>query len=119
MAQLSDDDLDAPTYIICPDTHIKVGTVNNPATDDYRYVNWDYPIMVTRENVTIQCGWNGRRDNNCVIDAGFMHMLTLQAIAMADGTTYVVNRTNDNLLIRGVTFTGMLINVGPFRGSSV
>ncbi len=118
-AQISSERKSTATYIICPNTEIKVGTFKNPATDDYRYVDGDYPIMVVRENVTIQCGIDGRRENNCVVDGGFMHVLTLQIIAMPDGTTHHVNRTNDNLMVRGITFTGTPLNVGPFRGISV
>jgi hypothetical protein len=82
-------------------------------------VNGDYPIMVIRENVTIQCGWDAQQDKNCVLDAGFMHVLILQIIPMPDGTMYEVTRTVDNLVIRGITFTGIPINVGPFSGNSV
>lgn len=119
LAQISEDSVDAPTYVICPDTEIKIGTLSNPALDDYRYINGDYPILVIRENVTIQCGWDGQRSNNCVVNAGFMHVLTLQLVPLPDGSTYTVNRTNDNLLIRGITFTGILLNVEPFPGSSI
>lgn len=119
IAQVSDEDIEAPIYVICPNTKISVGTLNSVGTNVYTYVSGDYPILVTRENVTIQCGWDGRLDNNCVIDAGFMHVLTLQVIGMADGSLFTLNRTNDNLLIRGITFTGIPVNVGPFLGISI
>ena len=106
-------------YIICPDTTIHVGTFKNPVVNDFRFVDGDYPIMVIRENVTIQCGLNGRQENNCAIESGFMHVLIMQRIPLPDGSILSVKNGIDNLLVRGITFTGTPDNVGPFNGNSV
>jgi len=117
-AQLSDE----PTpdaYILCPGTRIKVGSFHNPAAEDYSIMNGDYPIMAIRENITIQCGDDGRHENDCVLDGGFMHVLTLQEFPGLDGRGFVYRGTVDNLKIQGITFTGIATDSGPFKGQSV
>lgn len=117
LAQLSD----KPTpqaYILCPNTKIKIGTFNNPLINDFRVVDGDYSILAVRNNVTIQCGKDGRKENNCVIDGGFVQVLTLQKVSTPHGLVDY-NGTVDNLTIRGLTFTGSLKNMGHFGGASV
>lgn len=106
-------------YIMCPDTFLKLGTFRSPAIDDYRFVRGDYPLVVVRENVTIQCGLDGRHENKCVLDGGFMHVLILQKVPLPDGSTFEFHNPIDNRVIRGFTFTGDPEDIGPFDGLSV
>lgn len=118
-AQLSDQ----PTpeaYILCPGTKIQIGTFRNPALDDYAIVRGDYPITAIRENVTIQCGIDGKQENNCILHGGFMQVLTIQTIPLPeDQEEKLFFDPIDNFEIRGITFTGILENTGPFKGQSV
>jgi hypothetical protein len=107
-------------FVICPDTVIEIGTFRDPATNDFHFVNGDYTLTAIRPNVVIQCGLDGRRENNCVIYGGFIQVLTQQQMPPTpDGDFVFFNSTTDNFTLRGLTFTGKPDNSGPFQGNSV
>jgi hypothetical protein len=107
-------------FVICPDTVIQVGTFADPAVHDFQFVDGDYPIIAVKPNVVIQCGIDGKRENNCTLDGGFMQVLTLNdAPVSVNSEVYIVNASIDNFTVRGLTFTGQPINSGPFQGMSV
>jgi hypothetical protein len=108
-------------FVICPGTLIQVGTFRDPAANDFTFVDGDYPIVAVRENVVIQCGLDGRRENNCTMDGGFMQVLTTQDIPVDpyEFGFVILDTPVDNFTVRGVTFTGQPINAGPFEGLSV
>jgi hypothetical protein len=111
-AQLSDD-VPPEAYIICPDTAFSIGVLKDPANNNFSIVDGDYPLVAVRENVTIQCGIDGRRENNCVLNGGQIHVLTSQQLPSPDdGSWLYIETPVHNFTIRGITFTGRLINDG-------
>jgi len=106
-------------FVICPNTMIDVGIFQDPERDDYRFVEGDYPIMVIRPNIAIQCGLDGKKENNCTLNGGFIQVLTMQKIPLPDGSSIMINSTIDNTTIRGITFTGRADASGPFDGLSI
>jgi hypothetical protein len=119
ISQEKDGQLSEETFIICPNTWINVGRARNPASNDFTVVDGDYPIMAVRENVTIQCGLDGRRENNCTLDGGSFQLLTIMTVPMPDGEWVYIDTPTDNMTIRGLTFTGKLNSQGHFGGGSV
>ena len=110
---------DSNPYIICPGTRIPIGTFQNPAKQEYNFVGGDYPLVIIRENVTIQCGLDGSRDNGCFLDGGFIQMLLDGRIPSRNGTIIHFSPTIDNMVIRGVTFTGQMRDSGSFLSNSI
>lgn len=115
----------ADVYIICPNTTITIGVLENPAAGENDFVNGDYPLWVLDSDTTIQCGLDGRVENNCVLDGGFVQFLVQTAIPVS-GTNanqflefVEADIVLDNVTVRGITFTGMIGAVGPYDGGSV
>jgi hypothetical protein len=117
-AQLESADEPA-TYIICPNSRIQVGKFRNPAAEDFRFVNGDYPIIVIKDNVTIQCGIDGRHEDNCIIEDGLVQVMTIYDFPRPDGTMEPSGPSTDNFKLRGITFTGEMDRNDVFRGASV
>jgi hypothetical protein len=107
------------TYITCPNTRIKVGNLASPAAYDFRFINGDYPIIVIKDDVTIQCGIDGRREDNCIIEDGLVQVLALNVFPRPDGTMEPTGQSTDNFRLRGITFTGEMARNDVFRGASV
>ena len=86
--------------------------------------------LVIAPNTIIQCGIDGRVENNCVLEDGFFHVLLMTSIPGLDGYQFgtgrdawmVIEDANlrlDNVTIKGMTFTGLVGSDGTFGGSSV
>jgi hypothetical protein len=100
--------------------------------------------MVLRSNVEIRCGLDGSVHNNCALVGGFLQLLMQVELIPEWGLTTFVNTTtytttntttttssseydqyflannqNDNVTIRGLTFTGNLIVDTVFGGCSI
>jgi hypothetical protein len=111
-------------YIICPGTYIQVGVFVNPATNDYRITAGDYPLMPLMNDTTIQCGLDGSRENSCVLDGGFVHVLMQTKLPGIDphqlGAFEVcaAGLSVHNVTIRGFTFTGITRTAGSLAGFS-
>ena len=83
----------------------------------------------------MQCGLDGRNENNCTIDSGFLQVVFMPNIRLPpkyDGSlAEEVAQENErlafgnnatvlaNVTIRGMTFTGQTRHSGPFRRTSV
>ena len=107
-------------YIICPGTVIDMGTYVDPSTNDLSLIGGDMPLMVLRPNVTIQCGLDGNRSNNCTLDGGYVQAVFQSFLSTEElDIYYIVDEPIDNMVIRGITFTGKIENAGPFPGVSV
>jgi hypothetical protein len=106
-------------FVICPNTVIEIGTFRDPATNDFHFVDGDYPLTAIRHDVLIQCGLDGRQENNCIIDGGFLQVLTQQYMPPIAEGEFVKDSSIDNFILRGLTFTGKPESSGPFRGSSI
>lgn len=133
--QLEDVDQEVDTYILCPNTTIAVGTLANPEADIFHFEFGDYPIWPVHPGITIQCGKDGRSENNCTLDGGFLQVAIMPTIPLPpdyddqlaqetaqrleklakEDNTVVLN----DITIRGITFTGQTRHTGPFSGLSV
>jgi len=105
--------------IMCPGTRLDVGVYKDPEKDDLRFVDGDYPLVVIRPNVTIQCGLDGKQENECVLDGGMVQVSTFENVTLPNGTSLRFNNTVDNMTVRGMTFTGTTVTRHPFNGVSV
>jgi len=117
-------------YIMCPNTTIKIGVLENPARGLFGFKNGDVPLWVVTPNTVIQCGIDGRVENNCTLKDGFFHVLLMTSIAGLDGYRFGTGRDEsialedanlrlDNVTIKGMTFSGIVGSDGTFGGSSV
>jgi hypothetical protein len=105
-------------FIMCPNTRIQLGVMNDPANGDYTIGNGDIMLVISRDNVEVVCGDDGRVENNCVMDGGFVQVLLQQGlIGPNKDLLYETAPTVDNTTIRGMTFTGELFK-DPFVGGS-
>ena len=102
--------------IVCPNTTIAIGVPSNPSRDTWDYISGDYPIQVIRKNVTIQCGLDGRRENNCVLSGGLVQVISQNEHWHPSYGFVSPTDTTDNLLIIGFTFTGRISGSGPLLG---
>jgi len=64
---------------------------------------------------------DGRRENDCRLRDGFIQVLLLNKIFLPDGFEISIDEGTslDNIVIRGLTFTGNLRTSSPFTGASV
>eukprot|EP00934_Nitzschia_sp_Nitz4_P009234 Nitzschia sp. Nitz4//scaffold190_size42200//19354//21069//NITZ4_007391-RA/size42200-processed-gene-0.61-mRNA-1//1//CDS//3329540141//9224//frame0 len=112
-------------YIMCPNTWIEVGILESPALGEYEFIGGDYPLWVIGPNTVLQCGLDGRVENNCVIDGGFLQVLIQPDVPLPDDYLdeydYVMATDIflDNVTIQGFTFTGAVDSAPPLLGSSV
>jgi hypothetical protein len=83
-------------FIICPNTRIQLGVLENPTGNDMRIiVNGDVPLMVLRNNVQVQCGLDGAVRNNCAMVGGFVQVL-LQRIGPTTFSTAVYETSSSS-----------------------
>ena len=105
-------------YTICPNTTIQIGFFRNPAANDYSFVSGDFPLWIIRPNVTVQCGIDGKRENNCTFYGGFIQILVQPRVPTPDGG-FDFFQPIDNLKVQGITFSGQVVDTSPFSGLSV
>jgi hypothetical protein len=99
--ELVTDTTKARTYIICPNKVYDIGFLDfkhniiggRPGDDAV------YPPLPLRPNLTLKCGNNGSRSDQCLISGGHLQM---------DGTPIrgIRDSTVDNVVIEGFTFMG-------------
>jgi hypothetical protein len=80
-------------YILCPNTTFALGVVN----DEGQIVDGQKMIHL-RPNVIYQCGEDGRRSNNCILQGGDFGVVSFYEVF--DG----ISETVDKVVIRGLTF---------------
>jgi hypothetical protein len=107
---------DKAILIMCPNTTIKIGTFRNPSRNDFNITGGDFPIQLFRRNITVQCGLDGRRSNNCVLDSGLIHVVAQNLHWHPDFGFLDPDPDADNFVIRGMTFTGTIQGTGQFGG---
>ena len=93
-----------------------MGEMADPKNGNLTIVNGDIMMMISRDNMEIRCGDDGRVENNCVLEGGFLQVLlqpNLEGEQIPVGTSPRV----DNATVRGMTFTGEIV-VDPFVGGS-
>ncbi|CAB9511680.1 expressed unknown protein [Seminavis robusta] len=104
IAQVEDPSEDG-LYHLCPNVRFKLGGYN----DDYTSIEeGDYPLTALRDSIEIRCAFDGRKENHCVIDGGFLQVAlnppSLPNKTLTDQAADAV----DNVTFRGITFTGQL-----------
>ena len=114
------------TLVVCPNTTIHIGKFANPVNANFDIVDGDYPLWFVRPNVTIQCGYGSNaEDGNCVLSGGYTqawfhaHVPLKQPQSQNSGSVFVIEDPVDNVMVRGMTFTGELGYSNPFTGISV
>jgi len=106
--------------ILCPGTTIQMGTFRNPSRDDFNITGGDIPISAVRPNVTIQCGLDGRRENDCRITGGLSHVITQDPIWNPVTQSYWSPTASiDGFVLKGITFSGLIQGTGVFGGLPV
>ena len=97
---------------ICAGTTITIGIPSN--ADFTEFAGGDIPLTALHDDVTIQCGDNGNPDDECVITGGYVQFVT------EANNPFVPDRniTTNNLLLKGLTFTGQLISLPGFLTTS-
>ena len=90
------------TYELCSDTTFNVGSYQ----DIYNH-EFSGNKITLRPNLHIQCGSNGRRANNCVINGGSLQL---------DGSMRALPNSNlHNIVLTGITFQDAKQHVGVFQ----
>jgi hypothetical protein len=105
--------------IICPNTHIRIGNFRNPPENDFTIVDGDIPIQIMRPNVTIQCGLDGKRSNNCTVEGGLIQVITQFEYHHPDYGVVQPQDVIDGFTLRGMTFTGVIQGRFVFGGIPV
>ena len=110
-AQLTD-----PTtkvFKICPATTITIGLPTN--FEFTEFAGGDIPLTVIYDDVTIQCGENGDPADDCRLSGGFIQFVTIP------NNPFVSDRnvSTNNLLLKGLTFTGEMTEVPGLLGGPV
>ncbi|KAL3915675.1 MAG: hypothetical protein SGILL_005534, partial [Bacillariaceae sp.] len=108
---------DQKRFIMCPGTHIKIGTMEDPANGNTNITNGDVMMMILRDNVEVVCGEDGNVNNNCVLDGGFLQVLMQSANNNESGLPGFAQSRLDNATIKGMTFTGE-IHIDPYVGGA-
>jgi len=85
------------TITLCENTVFPVGS---PLDSTYTTFAGGIPLVVDVNDVTIQCGTSGASGGNCVLEGGFVQLF----LGTPDNNLSTVN----NLLVKGLTFTGDL-----------
>lgn len=71
------------TFVLCPNTLFNLDRFSNPLIT---------PIQIASSNVTLKCGSDGARQNNCVVSGG--------------ATQFVIRNTVANVFFVGITMVG-------------
>ena len=105
--------------VVCPNTRIHLGTFRNPSRNDFNITGGDFPLSVMRANMTLQCGIDGRRGNNCVLDGGIVQVVGNVNHWHPQYGYNIPDPETDNVVIRGMTFSGQIQSSGVFGGIGV
>ena len=105
--------------IVCPNTRIQIGAFRNPSRNDFNITGGDFPLSVMRANMTLQCGIDGRRENNCVLDGGIVQVIGNVNHWHPQYGYNIPDPETDNVVIRGMTFSGQIQSSGVFGGIGV
>jgi hypothetical protein len=103
MAQVALGKFEHTVYQVCANTKIMVGP---PATLQYSTFVPDMPLTLVRPNCTIQCGDNGARTNNCILQSA--RAMTLFRAQTTFEQYNLYNLDISDITIKGFTFTGTL-----------
>ena len=88
-------------FILCPNTTIDIGVPANPQFTDF--INGDFPLLILGDGVTVQCGHDGLSTNNCVLNGGF-----IQLVSTPNNPLFSDKITSNDLKVQGLTFSGTL-----------
>ena len=79
------------TYILCPDTTYELGSAGTAVSS--------LPVVINRPNMRVLCGFDGKRENNCVISGGETQLVVFNEFGLSLSDNDV-----NNVQIRGITF---------------
>jgi len=88
-------------FILCPNTTIDIGVPANPQFTDF--INGDFPLLILVDGVTVQCGHDGLSTNKCVLNGGF-----IQLVSTPNNPLFSDKITSNDLKVQGLTFSGTL-----------
>ena len=88
-------------FILCPNTTIDMGVPANPQFTDF--IDGDFPLVILGDGVTVQCGPDGSSTNNCVLNGGF-----IQLVSIPNNPLFPGKITSNDLKVQGLTFSGTL-----------
>ena len=109
MAQLTQGSKD---FILCPNTTIDIGV---PANQDFtEFTNGDLPLAILGDGVTVQCGYDGSSTNNCVLNGGFV-----QLVSIPNNPFLPTKITSNDLKVQGLTFSGTLQSGNNIQTSAI
>eukprot|EP00980_Cylindrotheca_fusiformis_P003381 scaffold751_cov87-Cylindrotheca_fusiformis.AAC.6 len=83
--------------VLCNNTVFEVGTPIDSTFDSFA---GGIPLIVDKNDITIQCGTTGTSTDSCVLEGGFAQLY----LGNPNDRTTTVN----NLLVKGLTFTGTM-----------
>lgn len=95
-------------FIMCPNTHIKIGVFANLFNNDTRIIDGDVPMMIARPNVEVRCGEDGSVENRCVLDGGIVQVAFQVELPTKERFKFYFTERVDNVTVVGMTFTGTL-----------
>ena len=90
------------TYIICPNTIIDIGFLDD---NNGCCVNGDYPLYV-RSRSTVKCGEDGKASNNCVLRGGNSQLLATNSLFQEN-------------LLQGVRVMGITFEAAEFVSAAL
>jgi hypothetical protein len=98
---------------ICAGANITIGIPTNAEFSVFE--GGDVPLTALHDDVTIQCGENGDPNDECIISGGYIQFATVV------NNPFVPDRniTTNNLLLKGLTFTGQLTDLPGLASGSV
>jgi hypothetical protein len=88
------------TYILCPHTDYEISSsfLNGKA------VSGQSPLLISKDNVRIQCGHNGSSRNSCILKGGIFQMRFLIDERRVGGLSSPEIHSITNVYIQGLTF---------------
>ena len=99
-------------FILCPHTTIDIGV---PANAQFTaFINGDYPLAILGDGVTVQCGYDGSSTNNCVLNGGFV-----QLVSIPNNPFLPTKITSNDLKVQGLTFSGTLQSGNNIQTSAI
>ena len=87
------DDSVTRTYFLCPNTTFEIDTAFGPNDDPLNGLQ--LPLLFNHSNYEVLCGFDGRSENNCVLNGGLFQA----------GFSITSAEPPTNVLVQGVTFT--------------
>jgi hypothetical protein len=91
-------------FWICPNTTIDIGIPGDATFTTF--VNGDFPLSSLLNDVSVQCGLDGKSSNNCVLNGGLYQLITTPANPFLPNPV-----TTNNLKIKGITFSGTVVDI--------